>query len=81
MYIKFLRNKSFVSGGSSLASVVSVMSSLNSGNNNARRFRDKPYFDDVSARNVTAVVGQNAELSCHVKHPGNRTVIITGFIH
>lgn len=35
---------------------------------------DKPYFDDVGPRNVTAVVGQTALLKCRVKHPGERTV-------
>ncbi|XP_076259523.1 transmembrane and immunoglobulin domain-containing protein 1-like [Rhynchophorus ferrugineus] len=34
----------------------------------------KPHFDDVGPRNVTAVVGQSAILSCRVKHPGDRTV-------
>ncbi|KAF6210521.1 hypothetical protein GE061_013627 [Apolygus lucorum] len=48
-----------------------------------RAFRDaakstgvapQPYFDDVSPRNVTAVVGQSAVLLCRVKHVGDRTV-------
>ncbi|XP_074033466.1 zwei Ig domain protein zig-8 isoform X2 [Leptinotarsa decemlineata] len=34
----------------------------------------RPYFDDIGPRNVTAVVGQSALLSCRVKHPGDRTV-------
>lgn len=34
----------------------------------------RPYFDDVGPRNVTAVVGQSALLNCRVKHPGDRTV-------
>ena len=34
----------------------------------------KPYFDDISPKNVTAVVGQSALLNCRVKHPGDRTV-------
>nr|CAI5822503.1 unnamed protein product [Callosobruchus analis] len=34
----------------------------------------KPYFDDIGPRNVTAVVGQSAMLKCRVKHPGERTV-------
>lgn len=34
----------------------------------------RPYFDDISPRNVTAVVGQSAILNCRVKHPGDRTV-------
>ncbi|KAJ8921371.1 hypothetical protein NQ315_002987 [Exocentrus adspersus] len=34
----------------------------------------RPYFDDVGPRNVTAVVGQSAVLNCRVKHPGDRTV-------
>jgi len=38
------------------------------------RVVERPYFDDVSPRNVTAVVGQPAVLNCRVKHIGNRTV-------
>ncbi|KYB29208.1 Protein turtle-like Protein [Tribolium castaneum] len=34
----------------------------------------RPYFDDVGPRNVTAVVGQSALLNCRVKHPGDRRV-------
>ncbi|XP_049871761.1 T-lymphocyte activation antigen CD86-like [Pectinophora gossypiella] len=34
----------------------------------------RPYFDDVSPRNVSAVVGQSAILRCRAKHIGNRTV-------
>ncbi|XP_039440582.1 protein sidekick-1-like [Culex pipiens pallens] len=35
---------------------------------------NKPYFDDVSPRNVTTVVDDMAVLKCRVKHKGNRTV-------
>lgn len=35
---------------------------------------ERPYFDDVSPRNVTAIVGQSAILHCRVKHLGQRTV-------
>ncbi|KAF4524985.1 hypothetical protein B566_EDAN011913 [Ephemera danica] len=38
------------------------------------RVLERPYFDDVSPRNVTAVVGQSAVLNCRVKHVGDRTV-------
>ncbi|KOB78983.1 Dpr7, isoform G, partial [Operophtera brumata] len=34
---------------------------------------ERPYFDDVSPRNVTSVVGQVAVLRCRAKHIGNRT--------
>ncbi|XP_044013118.1 hemicentin-2-like isoform X2 [Aphidius gifuensis] len=54
-------------GGSSLSSVVS-------GNSKPTRSWDKPYFDDISHKNVTAIVGQKAVLTCFVKHPGNRTI-------
>ena len=37
----------------------------------------RPYFDDVSPRNVTAIVGQSAILNCRVKHLGDRTVSLT----
>ncbi|XP_016967341.1 zwei Ig domain protein zig-8 isoform X2 [Drosophila biarmipes] len=35
---------------------------------------DKPYFDDISPRNVSAVVDEIAILRCRVKNKGNRTV-------
>lgn len=35
---------------------------------------DKPYFDDVSPRNITTVVDDTAVLKCRVKNKGNRTV-------
>lgn len=38
---------------------------------------ERPYFDDVGPRNVTAVVGQSTMLSCRVKHLGDRTVSTT----
>ncbi|CAH2264999.1 jg25129 [Pararge aegeria aegeria] len=34
---------------------------------------ERPYFDDVSPRNVSSVVGQSAVLRCRAKHIGNRT--------
>ncbi|XP_050294340.1 lachesin-like isoform X1 [Anthonomus grandis grandis] len=34
----------------------------------------KPYFDDIGPKNISAVVGQSAMLTCRVKHPGHRTV-------
>lgn len=40
---------------------------------------EKPYFDDVGPRNVTAVVGQSTILNCRVKHPGDRTVCISTY--
>ncbi|CAK9827325.1 Zwei Ig domain protein zig-8 [Anthophora retusa] len=46
-------------GGSSLASLAAEC---------------KPEFDDIGKRNVTAILGQAAELNCFVKHPGNRVV-------
>lgn len=36
----------------------------------------RPYFDDVSPRNVTAIVGQSAVLHCRVKNLGQRTVSV-----
>ncbi|XP_031338566.1 lachesin isoform X2 [Photinus pyralis] len=51
---------------------------------------ERPYFDDVGPRNVTAVVGQSTTLHCRVKRPGDRTVswmrkrdlhILTSSIH
>lgn len=37
----------------------------------------KPYFDDIFARNVSAIVGQSAVLNCRVRHVGDRTVSIS----
>lgn len=56
----------FVSGGSSLASVVA--------GSKPTKPLNKPDFDDISPRNVTAIVEQTAELNCFVKHPGDRVV-------
>lgn len=41
----------------------------------------RPYFDDVGPRNVTAVVGQSALLNCRVKHPGDRTVSKQSYLY
>uniref|UniRef100_A0A1B6CUT9 Ig-like domain-containing protein n=1 Tax=Clastoptera arizonana TaxID=38151 RepID=A0A1B6CUT9_9HEMI len=38
------------------------------------RVVDRPFFDDVSPRNITAIVGQSSTLNCRVKHLGDRTV-------
>ncbi|XP_055857685.1 zwei Ig domain protein zig-8 isoform X1 [Episyrphus balteatus] len=40
------------------------------------RFLDseRPYFDDISPRNVSTVVDETAILKCRVKNKGNRTV-------
>lgn len=35
---------------------------------------ERPYFDDVFPRNVTAIVGQSSILNCRIKHLGDRTV-------
>ncbi|XP_029663537.1 basement membrane-specific heparan sulfate proteoglycan core protein-like [Formica exsecta] len=68
--------------GSSIASVVA--------GSKPTRSWDKPQFDDIAPRNVTAIVGQTAELNCYVKHPGDRVVswirkrdlhILTSSIH
>jgi len=34
----------------------------------------RPVFDDISAHNITAVVGQTTVLHCRVKHVSDRTV-------
>ncbi|XP_011063208.1 PREDICTED: basement membrane-specific heparan sulfate proteoglycan core protein-like isoform X1 [Acromyrmex echinatior] len=53
-------------GGSSIASVVA--------GSKPTRSWDKPQFDDIAPRNITAIVGQTAELNCYVKHPGDRVI-------
>ncbi|XP_053678176.1 kin of IRRE-like protein 1 [Anopheles nili] len=35
---------------------------------------EEPYFDDTTPRNVTALVGKSAYLSCRVRSLGNKTV-------
>ncbi|XP_055535355.1 kin of IRRE-like protein 1 isoform X2 [Wyeomyia smithii] len=35
---------------------------------------EEPYFDETTPRNVTALVGKSAYLSCRVKNLGNKTV-------
>ncbi|XP_015044490.1 zwei Ig domain protein zig-8 isoform X2 [Drosophila pseudoobscura] len=35
---------------------------------------DRPFFDDISPRNVSAVIDETAVLRCRVKNKGNRTV-------
>ncbi|XP_015432330.1 PREDICTED: lachesin-like [Dufourea novaeangliae] len=54
------------SGGSSLASVVA--------GSKPTKPLNKPDFDDIAPRNVTAIVGQPTQLNCFVKHPGDRVV-------
>ncbi|KAF7414811.1 hypothetical protein HZH68_003300 [Vespula germanica] len=34
----------------------------------------RPQFDDIAPKNITAIVGQTAELNCYVKRPGDRVV-------
>jgi len=36
--------------------------------------RNEPYFDTLTPRNVTALVGKSAYLSCRVRNLGNKTV-------
>jgi len=60
-------------GGSSIASVVA--------GSKPTRSWDKPQFDDIAPRNVTAIVGQTAELNCYVKHPGDRVVSNIFMLH
>lgn len=47
-----------------------------SGINNSNTYSqyEKPYFDDISPRNITTVVDETAILKCRVKHMGDRTV-------
>ncbi|XP_076285080.1 zwei Ig domain protein zig-8 isoform X3 [Lasioglossum baleicum] len=70
------------SGGSSLASVVAGSKPTSPLN--------KPAFDDIAPRNVTAIGGQTTELNCYVKYLGDRVVswirkrdlhILTSSIH
>jgi hypothetical protein len=36
--------------------------------------RNDPYFDPLTQRNVTALVGKSAYLTCRVRNLGNKTV-------
>ncbi|XP_062554008.1 uncharacterized protein LOC134219303 [Armigeres subalbatus] len=55
--------------GTSSASSPSVAGVQTAGSN-----ADKPYFDDINARNVTTMLEDTAVLKCRVKHKGDRTV-------
>ncbi|XP_058825620.1 uncharacterized protein LOC131685727 [Topomyia yanbarensis] len=57
---------SLSSGSGSMAMV--------SGTGGATSSAEKPYFDDISSRNVTTLVDDTAVLKCRVKHKGDRTV-------
>ncbi|CAH2010459.1 unnamed protein product [Acanthoscelides obtectus] len=59
-------------GGSKSSNFVDSMKPSSTGSQGQGQTQ-KPYFDDVGPRNVTAVVGQSAMLKCRVKHPGERT--------
>lgn len=54
--------------------VSSDLSKLRHVHENKMISTERPYFDDIGPRNVTAIVGQSAVLKCRVKHPGDRTV-------
>lgn len=41
--------------------------------------RFEPYFDAMTPRNVTALVGKSAYLSCRVRNLGNKTVRINNY--
>lgn len=50
------------------------MSSLNVDHGKPTNSWVRPQFDDIAPKNITAIVGQTAELNCYVKHPGDRVV-------
>jgi hypothetical protein len=35
---------------------------------------ERPYFEIIGPRNITYIVGHNAQLHCRVRHIGDRTV-------
>lgn len=43
--------------------------------------RFEPYFDAMTPRNVTALVGKSAYLSCRVRNLGNKTVRINNLLY
>lgn len=47
--------------------------SISSGGSGAINY-NRPYFDDISPRNVTSIVDETAVLKCRVKNKGDRTV-------
>ncbi|XP_045512858.1 protein sidekick-1-like isoform X1 [Pieris brassicae] len=69
MLFSLLLHCFYVTTASSPGTGLGVLSALSSVERTER-----PYFDDVSPRNVSAVVGESAVLRCRAKHIGNRTV-------
>ena len=65
-----------VSGGSSSSGSSSGSSSSSGGsaNSNGAINYNRPYFDDISPRNVTSIVDETVVLKCRVKNKGDRTV-------
>lgn len=60
--------------GSSSGGAPSSISSSSNGNGNGAINYNRPYFDDISPRNVTSIVDETAVLKCRVKNKGDRTV-------
>lgn len=42
--------------------------------------RNGPYFDKMASKNVTALLGKTAYLTCRVKNLGNKTVSISLYL-
>lgn len=48
--------------------------SVSNGNQQPAINYNRPYFDDISPRNVTSIVDETVVLKCRVKNKGDRTV-------
>ncbi|XP_013149352.1 PREDICTED: peroxidasin homolog [Papilio polytes] len=70
LHLLFVNNKCLLSGACDVAGGAGSVNSLPGGGS----ARLAPSFDVATPRNVTALVGKSAYLSCRVRNLGNRTV-------
>lgn len=62
-----------IEGYNSFADASTAASSYSSNVGGGSRWGE-PYFDSMTPKNVTALVGKSAYLSCRVRNLGNKTV-------
>lgn len=62
-----------IEGYNSFADASTAASSYSSNVGGGNRWGE-PYFDSMTPKNVTALVGKSAYLSCRVRNLGNKTV-------
>lgn len=67
-----------IEGYNSFADASTAASSYSSNVGGGSRWGE-PYFDSMTPKNVTALVGKSAYLSCRVRNLGNKTVSMDFF--